>query len=1040
MSSGTPWSVKGIDPRARAVAKTAARKEGMTLGEWLNRVILDDDGNPTDWDGSLESYPGFGGGGGGGDDDDALRAVIDRLTGRLEAAERRSTLALSGVDQSVLALTRRLEALENGGVDSEAVDSALTRTRNQHDELLERVRKLERSGPGGGDTPALKAIENTVGKLAGRMYETERDVRIELDNLTHKEELRRETSEKALRGLSERLDDNERRLTTEQRELRDRLAEDQKQAADLRASLEEQSRSLQSRVIAAESATHRAAEALVQSQERLDGRLRALESKGPVGTEDLNQRFETLGRELASLIRDTREEFGQRVAEVANAGVDGQRMERALEAAEARLTQAEARQSETLNRIGEEVARLARAVGRRIEDAERRLEQKLTDTAERQDGHRSRAEFDSRLERVREENTAAVRRIGEQMARLGENLANRVQQAELRSAAAVEQAGERMAQVVEKLETRQAADQGADLETRIQASEERTAQRIDQAMDRVHERLDKAREETADALSPVQRAMTALADRLEAIEQGKSNRVENTKADAAKEAEAPIDLDAPLPQAPNLNAQDNVRPDPWARNDSDSFVVEADSAPLTPLPQAPLVQDTPDEPLDFGDAPDPAPRQQRQQARRPAALGATADSDFMMTARQSVRPGGSTSRPQWNDPEESQAGGGRILLITASVLGFGAVAAAAGMLALEAFGGGGQSASRQVQADRSESVASVFSQAAPPEESVTAAASPAPSPEIPAQSSVTPQSGSSPEPTAPVREETSTTNAESVDPDAGLIAAVSIEVPSLEAAASAGDPIARYQLGVRLIESGQTTDGAALLRRAAEQGIPEAMRRYGLMLTRGDGVAQDVDAGRSFVVRAAEAGNVLAMHDAGGLFINAPETAETQAAAARWFQEAALHGHSDSQFNMALLFQEGFGVPQSAADAYTWFLIASAGGDVDAGGRAARLRQSLNPSARAEAEQIAQTFTPRTADPAAQGQYPNQPWNSGPEILTARAQTLLGNLGYDAGPADGVLGERTRRAIVRYQRDTGLEPGSNLTASLVARLEQSAAN
>jgi localization factor PodJL len=115
------------------------------------------------------------------------------------------------------------------------------------------------------------------------------------------------------------------------------------------------------------------------------------------------------------------------------------------------------------------------------------------------------------------------------------------------------------------------------------------------------------------------------------------------------------------------------------------------------------------------------------------------------------------------------------------------------------------------------------------------------------------------------------------------------------------------------------------------------------MLTRGEGVAQDAEAGRSFVVRAAEAGNVQAMHDAGGLFINAPETPETQAAAARWFQEAALHGLSDSQFNMALLFQEGFGVPQSAADAYAWFLIAANGGDADAGDRAASLRPIWSP-------------------------------------------------------------------------------------------------
>src|SRR4029079_15065837 len=43
MTSGAPWSVKGIDPKAREVAKDLARRSGMTLGEWLNRVILEDD-------------------------------------------------------------------------------------------------------------------------------------------------------------------------------------------------------------------------------------------------------------------------------------------------------------------------------------------------------------------------------------------------------------------------------------------------------------------------------------------------------------------------------------------------------------------------------------------------------------------------------------------------------------------------------------------------------------------------------------------------------------------------------------------------------------------------------------------------------------------------------------------------------------------------------------------------------------------------------------------------------------------------------------
>ena len=46
MKPGIPWSVKGIEQQARAAAKEAARQSGMTIGEWLNTVILESaDGN-----------------------------------------------------------------------------------------------------------------------------------------------------------------------------------------------------------------------------------------------------------------------------------------------------------------------------------------------------------------------------------------------------------------------------------------------------------------------------------------------------------------------------------------------------------------------------------------------------------------------------------------------------------------------------------------------------------------------------------------------------------------------------------------------------------------------------------------------------------------------------------------------------------------------------------------------------------------------------------------------------------------------------------
>ncbi len=41
MKPGIPWSVKGIEPETREAAKEAARRSGMTLGEWLDAKIVD---------------------------------------------------------------------------------------------------------------------------------------------------------------------------------------------------------------------------------------------------------------------------------------------------------------------------------------------------------------------------------------------------------------------------------------------------------------------------------------------------------------------------------------------------------------------------------------------------------------------------------------------------------------------------------------------------------------------------------------------------------------------------------------------------------------------------------------------------------------------------------------------------------------------------------------------------------------------------------------------------------------------------------------
>ena len=107
-----PWSVKGIDPKAREVAKDLARRSGMTLGEWLNRVILEDD-MPEEVTSQahfadrpqrprlealaprpvLAPAPTIAAADGSG----RVALALERLTDRIEASETRTGLAIAGV-------------------------------------------------------------------------------------------------------------------------------------------------------------------------------------------------------------------------------------------------------------------------------------------------------------------------------------------------------------------------------------------------------------------------------------------------------------------------------------------------------------------------------------------------------------------------------------------------------------------------------------------------------------------------------------------------------------------------------------------------------------------------------------------------------------------------------------------------------------------------------------------------------------------------------------------------------------------------------
>src|SRR5690348_7422478 len=78
MKFGAQWSVKGIRPEARESAQKAARRSGMSLGDWLNSVILNSAESEED---QYDEHDG--------QDIAALHGRLDELNRRIEQLTRR---------------------------------------------------------------------------------------------------------------------------------------------------------------------------------------------------------------------------------------------------------------------------------------------------------------------------------------------------------------------------------------------------------------------------------------------------------------------------------------------------------------------------------------------------------------------------------------------------------------------------------------------------------------------------------------------------------------------------------------------------------------------------------------------------------------------------------------------------------------------------------------------------------------------------------------------------------------------------------------
>lgn len=270
---------------------------------------------------------------------------------------------------------------------------------------------------------------------------------------------------------------------------------------------------------------------------------------------------------------------------------------------------------------------------------------------------------------------------------------------------------------------------------------------------------------------------------------------------------------------------------------------------------------------------------------------------------------------------------------------------------------------------------------------------------------------------------------------------------ALRQSAASGDAKALFEVGQRYAEGfgvdRDLAEAAKWYELAANQDFAPAQYRFASFLEKGHGTEINLERSVQWYEKAARNGNALAMHNlavlrTSGLVDGKPQMRE----AVEWFTKAAELGIKDSQVNLGIIYAKALGVEEDLAESYKWFAIAARGGDTDAVQKRDAIAAALPPDQLEMARGKAEIWKARPLDPSANSAEIPSEWKDAASQsalmsrreLIAKAQLLLAEKGFDPGPADGMMGERTRQAVMEFQERAGLPANGEITEELVRKL------
>jgi len=509
--SQTGWSKFSTDQRARDAAREAAYAEGISLGEYLNRLLtMVDDVQPGE---TPYSYSRRTGGAVPPQQVPDTASTLDRLTRRIEATEARSTLAINGIDHAVNGLVARLQNSEQTTVAiATHVEGLIDELRATHETLQTKVRRLETDDGGRHNVEALKALEGALGKLATHVYE-------EAELTQNETAAIKGRVESGFADLGDRVEGMETRVD---RTLSDAAARVERavEQAELRA--EGTARVLAERMTTLESQVQERLATSTQSEERLSaveadvsGALDSMESTLLRIQERLN-RAETGTDSALKSLEATFAHLDQKIEQVASQ-IDPEQAERLKQEFEARFEDLTRSVRSAVDNARLEIAtEITKAAAGQDEKLEERLKAEVSELKARLAEVEAREPADITAT-VQEE----VGRLGTEVAQridaLAAQVEDRIEESEHRSAEAIEQVGEQVTVAAVRLQKRQDEAITA-IAQDIDGMRKASDARLSDALSSVSERIAQMQAQSAESLSPVQRAIAALATRLESLE------------------------------------------------------------------------------------------------------------------------------------------------------------------------------------------------------------------------------------------------------------------------------------------------------------------------------------------------------------------------------------------------------------------------------------------------------------------------------------------------------------------------------------------